>query len=203
MVRWDFELKNVPWANISLAECWSCWSKEARCGWACSQCCGSRDSWKLGCGQNLKLFPNSHSVQTSCPLTLDRKKNFLQNCTAFRLEILWPKAVQKTICLISQIAWIQEMQDNGRSSGCSKKAQTWKCRKRMSGGFKLISCTAADDKFLFRTSKCSRKNWNHCVFSAFEISTRCQSLKSLFCIRNLNALLGRLEIKLKTCRQLA
>ena len=34
-------------------------------------------------------------------------------------------------------------------SGCSNKSQTWKRRKRISGGFKLISCTAAGDKFLF------------------------------------------------------
>ena len=54
----------------------------------------------------------------------------------------------------------------------------------------LISCTAANDKFLFCTSKCSRKNWNHTVCfprsksqravkvcnhcSAFEIWTLCQ-----------------------------
>ena len=111
-------------------------------------------------------------------------EKFLQICRALTLEMLWPKAVLKTS--ISQIAWIQETQDNRRSF---KKSQTWKRPKTISGGFKLISCTAADYKFLIRTSTCfckieiavcfprskSRravKVWNRC--SAFEIWTRCQ-----------------------------
>ena len=56
---------------------------------------------------------------------------------------------------ISQIAWTQETQDNRRSLGCSKKKlNRGNVAKRFLRGFKLISCTAADYKFLFRTSKC-------------------------------------------------
>ena len=78
--------------------------------------------------QILELFPNSHSVQTSCLLTLVRKNS----CKSARL-CKWRHVVTRSVpkkTSISRIAWIQETQDNMRSSGCSKITTVEMSQKR-------------------------------------------------------------------------
>ena len=114
------------------------------------------------------------------------EKKLLQICTALKLE-MWSKAVQKLRS--HRLLGPRKRKTIGDHQDVQKNLNRGNVAKRFLRSFKLISCTAADYKFLFRTSKCfskieitvwiprsksqcSVKDWNHC--SAFEIWTRCQ-----------------------------
>ena len=100
---------------------------------------------------------------------------------------MWSKAVQKLRS--HRLLGPRKRKTIGDHQDVQKSLNRGNVAKRFLRSFKLISCTAADYKFLFRTSKCfskieitvwiprskskcSVKDWNHC--SAFEIWTRCQ-----------------------------
>ena len=83
-------------------------------------------------------------------------EKFLQICTALQVEKCcdqkrFQKNFDLTDCLDPGNARQYEIIRMFKNHNCGNVAKT------MSGGFKLKSCTAADHKFLFRTSKCFRK----------------------------------------------
>ena len=170
-----------------------CWSKEAGCGWACSQCFGNRERAESLAASNSWIVSKLTFSSDVMSAYSSSEKTLASLHGSANEEMLWPEAVPKknfdlTDCLDPGNGRQYEIIRMFKNHNCGNVAKT------MSEGFKLKSCTAADHKFLFCTSKCFRKKklkspWAFQIRN-LEALSKLQFIVLQFCVRNLNASSG-------------
>lgn len=99
-----------------------CWSKEAGCGWACSQCCGNRERAE-------SLAASNSWIVSKLTFSSDVMSAYSSSERLCKWRHVVTRSGSKKTS-ISRIAWIQETQDNMRSSGCSKITTVEMSQKR-------------------------------------------------------------------------